>query len=690
MQLPLAHLDAAVVEEIPVDLWRQVFDVAGWPASLTTKRNSFTHPDVLSALVTDNPTDELLQALEALDSLGTESGREAIVTAMKDRRLPMDLLSGEYGEREFALRLYLAQRENASLADVYTRAQIQIQESGEQRRYNDFMGKEARNISGLAARRNRLREEILRYSRETDLGEHVEVRAFEDDGVFLFNIIRSHHIRKPLAIVSGRDARATIAYRPVHGDVLRYESSNGRLRIAARASTMVEFYCNALGRVMFDDEFFFDGNPMYSLAVLQEKGRAAFDNHGVYGVSRIRMTECLWERGDRNLYQIRANDCFSSIEDLHLPLQEGTLLQAKLKLDVIGKSTRPVTVTIRVPSRREISQKRHEPLVERVLAAIGINRPRLSPQVDLWSLHPWRHPRDIWKSVFDSETDALIEAGALRAVQLEAVAHPDHPNAGRSLSAHAVAAGESYGVSTMPEIAPRTLSETDLDGLELDPERFRAYLRSRIGISRGGHTWTNHELLDLGLLKIADHEVHAFYALRRPQAGIGDYIRSRANGTRTILLLPSANEDGTELASVMLLSALPTAADVTRQTVIASGLEALVPAINIAPGEARLVVDTRLKKVWIDGITIDGLQPEAHPYRLIEALARHTSLSGAQIAAELSPGSQDVSATARQAKSDAKRLIRSALTAAGREFDEDPFPPCGKGGYRCALTPFVR
>ncbi|MGH7603319.1 MAG: hypothetical protein ACRENK_04885, partial [Gemmatimonadaceae bacterium] len=75
MQLAFAFFDAAVIEEVPIDLWREVFDATGWPAALTSKRASFTHEDVLPALQ-DSPSDSLLQALETLHTLGTEAGRE--------------------------------------------------------------------------------------------------------------------------------------------------------------------------------------------------------------------------------------------------------------------------------------------------------------------------------------------------------------------------------------------------------------------------------------------------------------------------------------------------------------------------------------------------------------------------------------------------------------------------------------
>ena len=219
------------------------------------------------------------------------------------------------------------------------------------------------------------------------------MEAFEDDGIYIFNILHSHRTQKPLAVVAGHSARATIQYRPVHGDVIQYDARLGRLRVAARTSSMVECYRRVLGLTLFKDEDFFDGNAVCSLKVLQERGREALDSHEVFGVGRIRMTECLWERGDRDLLQIRSNDCFRSIEELDLNVKEGVFIQAKLKCDVVGKSTRPVTVNIRVPSRIEISQRSQETLIERVLDAVGIrNAAPRSATVSLWALHPWRHP----------------------------------------------------------------------------------------------------------------------------------------------------------------------------------------------------------------------------------------------------------------------------------------------------------
>jgi len=692
MQLPIAYLDAAAIEEVAIEVWKDVFDAVGWPPSLASVRNSFGHEDVLRALSQDAPTDPLLQALEALEAFGTETGREAVMSAMQDRGVPTDTLPANKGDKEFALRFYIAQRTDAALADAFLRAQIQVQEGGNQRRYNEFLGKEARRIKNLDGKKEALREEILDFCRKSDLGDHVHVEAFEDDGIYIFNILHSHRTQKPLAVVAGHSARATIQYRPVHGDVIQYDARLGRLRVAARTSSMVECYRRVLGLTLFKDEDFFDGNAVCSLKVLQERGREALDSHEVFGVGRIRMTECLWERGDRDLLQIRSNDCFRSIEELDLNVKEGVFIQAKLKCDVVGKSTRPVTVNIRVPSRIEISQRSQETLIERVLDAVGIrNAAPRSATVSLWALHPWRHPAEVWRMLFGAETDKLVQGQVLAPVQLESVPHPDHVDAGRVLEAHALSDSDFYGTSRVPEIPSRALTPTDLDGLELMPEAFRLYLRSVLGITNGGAVWDKGELLDLGVIEVGEYRIFLVYALRAPASGSGDKIRTRAGGAHPVCLIPSSQVHDFELAKITLESALPTRRVIIREAAHACGLADCIPALYTAPDRARLIVDTRMGKVWVDGVEIANLPPGSKPFQFITFMARHsTPVSRDEIVKEISPGRTDEDTVARQAKSSANKLIVNAMSAADRNWNEDPFPNAGTGFYRCALPAYVR
>lgn len=693
MQLPLAFLDAAVVEEVPIDLWRRTFDVVGWPTSLRPRAETFTHGDVLRAFEHDEPTDDLLQFLEVLHTLGTAGGADAIQMALEDQRVSRDVLPLGAGERELAVHLFLAQREDASLADVFARAQVQVHAQGEHRRYDEFLGRAPKGVVQLREKAEALQAATRSYCQTSDLGDHVQVRAFEDDGSYVFQILRSHRTRKPLAVVPGHAARATISYRPVHGDLLRYDAAVGRLRIAVRAASMVAFYRRALGRVLFEDEDFFAGDPVCSLRVLQESGRSVLDRHDVVGVGRARMTECLWERGDRNLIHLRSPDCFHEIEALQLPLAEGTLLQAKLKLDVIGPSTRPVTVSIRAPSRIELSQPRHEALVERFLRAVGIRgRAGVDGAPTLWSLAPWRHPREVWRSVFERETDQLIERGVLRPTRLDRVSTTDSGEPGRTLDVISIDESTFYGVGGDSAVPSRTLTATDLDGFELQPELLRQLLRSRFGITAASSPWDGHDpVLDLGPVRVGEQRLYLAYAIRRPSAGAGDRLQRRAGGAPAVLLCPSTDVAATETPVALLEHPVPTREEAIRHGITAAGLRDAVPALYIAPEGARLVVDRTRGMVWVDGHHIPGLKPETHPFRFVTILAEAMGrpLESLTIKSALSDARQDEDTVTRVAKTKANRAIRAAMAAAGRAFSDDPFPSAGTGRYRCSLPSFV-
>ena len=695
MQISLIFLDAAAIEEVPLELWREAFDALGWPASLRDKQTNFTHGDVRDAFRKDDLTNNLIHALDVLHTLGTEAGREAITSVMSERNVQLHLLPSGASERELAIRLYLAQRADAAMADVLARAQIQVQEAGDRRRYNEFLAMEPRPVRNLHDHRTVLSAAVLRHCQDSDLGDHVQVEAFEDDGVCMFSILRSDRMKKPLALVPGHDARAVIPFRPVHSDILRYEVSLGRLRVAARASSMVEFYRGTLARVLFGDEDFFSGDAVCSLAVLQQQGRAALDNHGVFGISQVRLTEIVWECGDRSYLTLRDRDCFGLIERHHLSLAEGTFVQARLKVDVIGKSTRPVVVTVRVPSRIEVSQRKHERLMDELLDAIGIRMAAAEAnRSDFWSLYPWHHPLSIWREVFGATTDTLVQDRVLQPVQLQAVEHPDHPGAGRVLRVEQITEFDFHGVSEVPEVPSRSLSATDVEGLQLAPELFRQYLRTTLGITKGGRVWNvNDELLHLGWIYVGEERLYLAYAIRQPRQAVELRMRIGANGAHSILLVPAFQPDKSALATVTLSGPIPTRQQVIRDGAATCGFLDRLAAIFRAPESAELVVDKRLKKVWICGEEVQDLRPDSQQFHFVEMLAGSNGapVSSEAITRALSEARflTDGTTTARQAKSRAKKLITQALEAADATDTSDPFPSAGTGFYRCRLRSFV-
>ncbi len=690
MKLSLAYL-TGIIEEVPPERWKDLFDAVGWPASLAKTRESITHEAILTAFRDDELSDELLEGLEALDTLGTEAGREAIEAALADQHLLPDILPANEGDRVFALRLFIGQRTDAALADVFARAQIQIQQAAGHRPIHEFLGRDARRITSAKKKAKQLEEATRKYCRERNLGEYVHVRAIDDDDVCVFRVIRSHHTKRPLAIIDGRTAHATIEYRPVHVDILRYDMVRGHLRIVASAASVVEFYRRTLGVVLFEDGSFFDGEPLCSLHVLQERGRSALVDHRVAGVGQVWMTECLWEHGDRERLHLRSPDCFRRIERLGLSLSEGVFVQAKLKMQVAGKSTRPVTINVRVPSRIDVRPKWQESLADKYLSAIGVRTPaRVAPRIDLWSLSPWRQPVSVWRDLLGKEMENLIKHGALVPTQLEALAHPEHAGAGHVLDVHELPGGGFYGASQMESIPSRSLTATDLDALEFQPEPFRLYLRSVLGISTGGAECRDDDgLLHLGLVDLGGPRLYVTYALRPLAPGIGAGIRSAAGAAHPVVLIPTARCDESELPKVMLVQVMPRPTDVIRDAVATCGLKDAAAPIYSAPDGARLIVDTRRGQIWMDGELVENLEAGTQPFHFGELLARRnpSAVSAEDMCAALSPGRAGDTQVARRAKMNATNAIRKALDAAGKRF-EDPFQTV-RGSYRCTVLSHV-
>lgn len=691
MQLSISLMDSSAVEEVSLDLWRCLFDAVGWPATLATGKEEICHSHVAEALQRDSLGDELLQAIEAIHVLGTESGAEAIIRALDDQHMASTILVDGLGERELALQLFLAQRADAAMAEVFLRARVETEARGATGAYYEYLGREARSVKAPKSKAAQLRAMTLQFCRDRGLGKHVEVRVIEGDDACMFHVHRSHRLRKPLAVLPGQEGRGPIAHHPVHGDVLWYDAATGRLRITARSASVVGFYRSTLGQVLFDDTAFFTGEEVCSLRVLQERGRAALETHEVHGVGSIRMTECLWERGPGDLVHLRGGDCFRQIETLRLPFEEGRLLQVKLKVPVTGRSTRPVTVNIRVPSRIEVTQPRHQQLIERVLQRVGIHMPGPLARAGDWSLTPRRRRLEQWRSVFGRDTDGLIQRGVLRPIRLQAVDAPEVAGAGAVLQVVDLESGGAYGVSRVREIPSRSLTETDIEGFELDPEALRRELRNRFGADGSTQPWNDQsEILDIGEILLGDQRLRLSYALRPPQPGIGATLRAQANGSHHVLLVPGQAALPVELVAALLDSPLPSREDAISAAVAAAGLQRRVPAIYSAPAGTRLVVDTVQGAVWFDRVRVPGLTAGTHPFRFVELLARRApeAMTGEELVQELSPARDDENVTARRAKHHATRAIRSALEQAGVPY-EDAFASAPGHGYRCIVLAHV-
>ena len=183
------------------------------------------------------------------------------------------------------------------------------------------------------------------------------------------------------------------------------------------------------------------------------------------------------------------------------------------------------------------------------------------------------------------------------------------------------------------------------------------------------------------------------YAIREPGRDIGMRLRGCAKGAHVVLLVPGGRRDEAGVATVTLAGPIPRRGEVIRDGAGACGFGERVAAIDRAPEEAELVVDRRLKKVWVCGVELEQVNPESQQFRFLEMFA---ASGGAPVSVEavtraLSAArlETDGTTTARQCKMRVKKLVVRALEAADSGDTSEPFPSAGTGAYRCRLRSFV-
>lgn len=684
MQLPLAHLDASAIEEIPLDAWQELFEAVGFPESLVGA--SLSYEAILASFANDAPSTGLLHALEAIHSLGTELGRDALLEAWRDRHLDEAPLPVDCGEREFAVRLFALQKSDPAVEAAIVHARIKVLATVEQRSVHEFRGTVAGQVIRVGDAKAQLKERMLAHCKENDLGTHVQVDVFEDDGAWVFQVTHSDHTKTPLAIVDDGEARSMIKFRPVFCDVLRYEAKTGRLMVSARRASLVQAYVGLAGDAFFGDVTFFVGEAACTLTPLQAMGREALNAHNLPGVGRAWMTECTWRRGDRQVHRIRSVDCFEDIEALGLPISnEGELIEVKLKLQVADTSMRPATINVRIPGKISVTPPRHESIGHRYLEEIGVRRPASARHgLDLWGLHPWRHPIDTWRALLVDRADELVREGVLVPCELNTVAHPDIP--GATLEVHRIEEGRYLGVGSSDEIPSKSLSPTDVEGQELSLSALARFIGIQLELPDGQVRVIESNVLDFGPLDLGEFRFRPFYLLSTPPNGLVIRLQRMAQNDHVVLLVPNGRESSSDLAKAELETPVPSKRELFRSLVFACGLENLVPAIHCARRGTRLVVDTVYGSIWVDGVKIEGLKPGTHPFKFVELLARACpeALKSTDLSRRLSLAREDGTAAARKAKRGAWRAIREALAAHGRELELELFPNCG-GAYKCAL-----
>ncbi|MDX2019064.1 MAG: hypothetical protein SF187_02395 [Deltaproteobacteria bacterium] len=688
---PMPFLDAVFIEEVSIPAWQALFGEIGYPPGLSAR--NISHDSIMSAFE-QGASEAQLEALQAIYDLGSEEGRNALFEVAIARQFDTGAWPDDESPRDLAVRVLIAQRQNAAAEEIVTRAQMRVQEARPSNTYREYVAKDTREPASLAHLRSALKQIIRDWCTSNAMGDYADVRVATDDNFFTIQVLHGSRIQAPVAVVG--TGRKALKYRPAHCDTIRYYGDTGRLLVSVRTARMATVYREALGRVLFDDPEFFSDNAVYTLEPLKNGREALEPPAHVVAISKACLREVLWVTGDEK-FRLTAPDCFRALERRGLRLTEGRPIEAKIDLHLVGKRPRRVPVTIKVPSVARYRRGIADGPVMRFLDAVGIRGAAPpAPHLDLWSLYPWHHPTATWRDAFGHAIEEWIADRRLRPRSLTSAAHPAHTADIRLLDAVRMPDGELYGLSSDDGVPSRTLTDSDVEGYELDMESFAKKIAADLGLEGGVGDLGERALFYLGRRQLDQVCVAVFFVTRKPNVAADvTAVRIRAQaqqGARIAVLVPPGCDARSGHIQVPIRLVSSSYRDLFSEIVGSLQLADEVPAIFFAPRDAELVVDSRRETVWLYGIELTKLRSDTMAYRFIDTVAkgRGNSVDKGLLKTKLSRTRSD-DAMVRHAKKDAMNAIRTSFAAA----ENAPAKPnleifaSSKGSWRVVVKSFV-
>lgn len=676
--LPTAFHDLTNLLVVSIETWHSILTTAREDGRVVA---ASSHDALWQSLTTDHPGETLIDALEVLNELGNDSGRELLQNAADDREIQLGAVDDEPAG-ELAARIWVQSRTNTPLAEVLMRARLGAYQASHDRPYREFVGERA--IFGESIDRVKIKNAVTRWCRDNGKSEAIEVYVTKNADEWRCEVLRGEAAKR---VVEIRNSQPEILnYRPGVADHLRYDPKTGRLGIATRSTRLLRMYREVMGSILSGNHEYFSNENICTLKPLQQQGRSLFDRLQIPGIVRVDVVELRWRRGDRDKVWLTGPDCFKILRDLHARVEvEGELVQAKLLVWFTGVGRRG-QVTITVPGRIDINAGAREQIVERLLDEVGLRGAfgQDNERLDFWSLHPWRQREDLWRRHLGAGAfDHLLREKALRSVRLEAVPHPDHPGQEGALATEDLDGSATIGVSDDPAIAIRTLTPSDVMGYELDVSWVARAITGVLGLD-GTFREIASGILLLGQRTLAPGvNVAVFLATRQPTDTAAHSVRANGNGARPVLLVPTGRVVEGEV--LQLECRVPQG---PHDGLLGRIIESLNLQSQVSPSIYRtedLVIDSMKGVAWYRGTTLTKLQADTHPFKFAEmvAAAQGQVVTKKTLQEHLSPSSTD-DGVVRKAKADFVNRVAESFAEAGLDC-----PPTVKEIFKSQLGGYL-
>lgn len=661
-RIPVSYRNPAIVHELDVNIWSEVFSIAFDDQSLTD--GTFSADVVKGVLESrDKVPNPFVDFLRVFHSLGTDEGRLIIEQAVSNFSFDKPI-SDDQTDREVAARLWIDSQTNQQCLDILRLALGNIEflhKTTNVKEYSAESGFEMPKLDKKA-----IEAKVSSWCQENHRSEVAEVQLFEAEGVWCCNIVRGDP-EKQQAIVNKNNKLDQIRYKPATCEHIRIDAETGRIGIISRSPKIVAAYRSIFGELVKNDPDFFSGENICSLKVIQEYGESVLRDNLGSRIQKIVLTELKWQGADQGSFLVKGKNCFKVLNDLRVNLTVGELVEAKLKFQMAA-DLKPVRVTIVVPWKIEIHDERYELVISRFLEKVGIKGNfNQREERTFWQLYPWEYTEPEWNQLIGNEHFNILRKAILfDSVDLEGVRLSDHQSADIHMTVEHLERNTIVGYGENPDVGVRVLTPSDIDGYKLNIQKVAERLAQSIG-AEGGVRVVERGLWALGAIALNDSlRVKIFFATEQPSENSLNF----AQVTDGVLLVPSGCEYSGAITVIPINVTGLYFEEVVADLIRALGLEGEVcPSLHT---DSDLILQPSKNKAWYKKVEIPGANFSEHPFKL----ALHLVQTGKDVVTHdelntiLSPSNPD-GRVASKAKADFIKKVKDAFDVSGIDRPEE-------------------
>lgn len=599
----LRRLDRVLIESIGLPKWREVFERIEYPPGLG--KEELSYDAVTDALGGSELNNQHLELIECLHSLGNENGREELDKISEAFRLDTSGWPQGLGAAEWALHIFLYQLSDNRAHNVLVQVQHTIQQKKATRTERHFTSTKP-VPSGLLARfEERLSGFELRVAHragQLDLGDKVWIYFTVEERTVELTIVRGKRTWKGPGIDDEQKRRQMVSFRPVDCDLIRYDSEKNWLTMMTNDRRLIEEYPRIMGQVFFDAGDYFDDPETLNLDLIRNGQPSLEVPHSTH-VIEAKLAELAMEDDDAE-YHIKANDCFSKLENRGFRIGEvKAICWARIKLTVrVNQSLRRPSIKISHPNRVQYSLE-YQPFVEPYLRATGLlGRPAVH-EVDLWNA-PRTRSIEEWREMGIGSVDALVHEGVFEQAWMDRAPDPD--NRQRSLLVDQnPRTGEHWSVSDDEAAPVIPLGLTEREGLVLKPDKLGAYLSKHLNFAAEAREVQSPGIISLGGAVLARGVfAHLFLVAKDPKdrgvstdAIVMELRQVAAEEGYFVLLVPKGRSANLGIPQLHFTSWEPIIG-LRQQIIKRLDLQREVPAVDQAPEGTEFIVDAGTGEVW--------------------------------------------------------------------------------------------